>query len=118
MLFDEIENGIVEKELNMQKQYIKDEIVKLEKNMNKEYKQLKTRVINYNLVKFDKLSQISCKPSSVHSENLLQKPGIQSDYQLNQLPKDNVNGFNGKDEYDNQGYLTKLLMAAHQIGLQ
>ena len=37
------------------------------------------------------------------------------DYEINELPFDNVNGFDGSFEYDNNGYLTKLLIETHQI---
>ena len=41
--------------------------------------------------------------------------GIESEYKLNELPYDVVNGFEGKREYDSMGYLTKILMESHHI---
>ena len=41
--------------------------------------------------------------------------GILTDYKQNELPFDNVNGFDGKIEYDRNGYLTKLLISSYRI---
>ena len=41
--------------------------------------------------------------------------GIQPDYKLGEMPFDNVNGYVGTDEYDLNGYLTRLLIASHNI---
>ena len=99
-LFERIRLNVIEKELETQRNFIKNEIHKEEKEM-KEW--------------WNKLVKSNSKFLNVKSNPSQLKQPLQPDFEQNELPFDNVNGFDGSLEYDMNGYLTKLLIATHQI---
>ena len=120
LLFDLINNRVVSDELLIQKQYIKEEMSKIEKEFKHEFKQLKYSIKYYNLANVDGIAQnkLISKFGSGDLMSAQSSKGdntgggglnsvLKSDYTLNELPFDNTNGFDGKIEYDSNGYLTK-----------
>lgn len=116
-LFDTINKDVILKELKHQKQFIKNEIIKLEKDHLSAFRQLKYDIKYLNIAS-EQITQNSCIVD-YHGDNgidlMCDNDKFQIDYELNELPCDNANGFDGKVEYDINGYLTKLLLASHQI---
>ena len=98
LLFEQIRVNVIEKELESQRKFIKESILKEEK----EFRESWNKLVN---------NDIGVKSQS--KTKVIQ--AIKSDYKNKELPYDNVNGFDGSFEYDNNGYLTKLLIATHQI---
>lgn len=47
--------------------------------------------------------------------DLMSENGISVDYDKNELPLDNGDGFDGQKEYSYNGYLSKLLITAYQV---
>ena len=118
-IFDEMKNGIILNELSKQQQFIKNEFIKLEKEYTKQFKQLRENIIEENIgfeghIAQNKLEYFHVKESQF-KQDFMKINGIKSDYATKDMPFDNVNGFNGKFEYDTQGYLTKLLIGSHCI---
>ena len=64
---------------------------------------------------WDELIKVSKVHSKINEKSKNLQQLIETDYEMFELPFDNVNGFDGSYEYDNNGYLTKLLIATHQI---
>ena len=94
----------------MQKQFIKDEIVKMERQFKDEFGRLKYNIQVWNLGKDDHISQRSLVVASNSKLDLMSnKNGGQGiAYLPKQMPFDNVNGYSGMQEYDENYYLTKL----------
>ena len=107
LLFEKIENSVISQELKLQKKYIMNEIIKEESNYLESWNKLKE-------MKFESLNYEIDKRNGTKVKSKCRQV-IKSDYSENELPFDNVNGFNGATEYDNNGYLTKLLIGTHQI---
>ena len=122
-VFEAVEKSPLEAELIKQKEWIKNEIIKMEKNSLNEWKQLKYSIKEKNVGLLDQISQNKLENKYATNTNLeiefkqdfLGDKGIQSEYKLNEMPSNNENGFVGSIECDNRGYLTKILTAAHQI---
>ena len=119
-LFDSVKKSVIENELKMQKMLIQNAIINEEKNNNQLWRKLKSKDIASFQDQSGYLASIKItmkggkhRPSHPTHENFNCIPDWQSD----QLPFDNVNGFNGAAEYDTGGYLTQLLIHAHQIDL-
>ena len=116
LLFNKVELSSIENELMNQKQFIKDEIIKLEKEHLKDWQEVKYSIKVWNVGLYRQISQTKIvNKYTSKMEDLMSEFGIQSDYKLNELPFDNVNGFNGSQECDHRAYLTKLLLASHQV---
>ena len=98
LLFEKTEQNVIENELKSQREFIKNSIIKQEKEWNESWKQLTTFKEEINGLLVSKVTQ-----------------PIDADFQEKELPFDNVNGFNGSFEYDNNAYLTKLLLFAHKV---
>ena len=109
ILFDRVQYGIIMKELNQQKEYIKENIDKMEKLFESEWKKL----LNIKTRTFDSTRSASSRIKYVK----LQQP-IKPKYEARELPFDNVNGFDGTIEYDYNGYLTDLMIAANVLDKQ
>ena len=97
LLFDEIKSNIMDQELKIQQMFIQNNILSIETNNNKAWKRLISDEINQRL--------------SFGRE--IKTP--ESRYNLSSLPFDNISGFDCAKEYDHNGYLTDLLISAHQM---
>ena len=97
LLYDLVESKTLLSQLYDQKKYIYESILSEIKIHNDSWTELMDFKIDNNRKQF------------------ITQEYIKADYESNELPFDNVNNFNGKLEYDNNGYLTKLLIATHQI---
>ena len=100
LLFKRIELNVIEKELNskQQREHIKSSIDIERAKWESDWNKLTSNtfaVINYHNNNSDGNSSKVVQP-------------FQSDFAMKELPFDNVNGFNGSYEYDNNSYLTKL----------
>ena len=118
-LFDITKVEVIEKELLKQKQYLQQQIIKQEKEFGKNWNDLKYSILYRNIGTDHKLSQNRIKVDAtvpkIGKQELMGDEHVSVDYKRRELPFDNVNAFNGEQEYDLYGYLTKLLIAAHKI---
>lgn len=117
LLFDSINNSFINEELLKQKEYIRNEMIKLEKTFSDEFKQLKS-IKEISLGYMNKITQRSVINAYDETTNHMLLNGVtklESGYKLNELPLDNTNGFDGIREYDINGYLTKLLIESQNI---
>lgn len=114
LLFDRVHNSVILDELKHQKQYIKDEIIKIEKENDALWKSLK-----YDIINDESLASRNIRQNQFLDEkfnDLMKNKGIQAEYRESELKFDNnANGFNGAKEYDEGAYLTRLLITAYKI---
>ena len=118
-LFEEIRMSVIEKELHLQKEFLQKEIIKEEKENNENWNSLKYSILPINIGRDDQISQnrlcVDATIPYLRGRELMENGGNKPDYKKTELPFDNVNGYNGIEEYDINGYLTKLLISAHKI---
>ena len=115
-LFELIKNKSIEVEMVKQQQFIKDEICKLDKE---DWNNL----VNFNAplrVVKDNLTQNQALVYSGTQEehelrNVMDNNGINVEFKEKDLIIDHLSGFNGQKLYDNQVYLTRLLIAAYSV---
>ena len=114
MVFNQVNTNVINKELENEKLFIKNEMCKIEKEHFKQWQELKNNIIPY---KFGAAQYNISQVSLINEQgiDLMKEKCVKSDYKLSDMPFDNINGFKGDEEYDYNGYLTKLLMASHQI---
>ena len=93
-LFDKIKRDVVDGELKAQQMYIQNNILSEVKNNNDLWK----RLISNEIEEFKSISSYGQKPK----------------YEFKSLPFDNVNGFDGRKEYD-YNQLTNELISSHYI---
>ena len=115
ILFNQIKTNVVSQEVIKQQKYIKQEMVKIAEKYDHEWEQLRSNIKYENIAFQGKLSQKVLETKFAPITDLMKEKGVKCDYTMNQLPSDNKNGFIGKEECDNNFYLTKLLTASHQI---
>ena len=106
----------IEKKLlfNTVEQFIKNEMCNLETKFEKEFNELKNNIKKYSLGYSNKIAQNKLV-NRMNFKELMQNGGIKCDYSISAMPFDNINGFNGTNEYDVNGYSTKLLIASENI---
>ena len=116
MVFDQVESNVIAKELGHQKQFIKNQMLIIEQEYEHDWKQLKNNIKSCNIGVDNSISQnhliIAETTENEIKENLMEM-GVQSDYNLGDMPFDNANKFKGNEEYDFMGYLTKILMVIY-----
>ena len=120
LLFDQVEEKVVLNELRYQQMFIQNAIISEEKNNNDSWKKLKqfgqTTIRNNindhdaNVTLLSKLLQ--ARRSSWDSSTYEM---LHPSHSLNTLPFDNVNGFDGRKEFDQNHYLTELLILSHEM---
>ena len=122
-LFDQIRSNVVEKELIDQKKFIRDSIIN-ESNKNseawKKLCQLPIKEFSSSLTIWDKNNirdrkRKIGKEKNIWNQMVMGKNIAQTT--IDNLPFDNVNGFNGIKAYDYNVYLSKLLISAYQIDI-
>ena len=99
LLFNQIKLRVIEKELEKQRKCIQENVFKQEKGL--ESSQWWNKIIKCKFLKYSDRGVVTQK--------------LPTDYLMNQLPFDNVNGYNSTYEYDNSCYLTKLLISSHNV---
>ena len=118
ILFETINTNVINKELEKQKEFIKNSIVLQEKQFNESWNKL-LNFKNYCIGIDNQITQnkLIIEDSNNRGDdiNLMKEKGIKPDYRFEELPMNNVNAFDAPSEYDFNGYLTKLLIATHQI---
>ena len=103
LVFDVIESNIIEAQLLKQKEYIRDEIIKLENEWSKDWEAVK------NIQSLNTGRDINIQQNTLEY-------GIPCKYENQlELPKSGVNQFNGAQIYDEYEYLTALLIRSHLI---
>ena len=118
-LFESIQTDVLTNELNIHKEYLRNELIELQTKFKSQFKQLKNNIKEYNLGKDNEISQNELKnryfATIETQQDFMSELGILPFYKSREMPYDNISGFNGKNEYDFNGYLTQLLIASHQI---
>ena len=116
LLFDEIDLGLIEKQLIKQREYIHENILKMEKEFCDDWQEL----VNFSTENLDLIGQM-CQIKLINrynysntNENMMIN-GIKSEYNNNNLIFDYRSGFNASEEYDKHCYLTKLLIYATNV---
>ena len=97
-LFDEIRKDILNKELEIQQMMIQNAVISEEKTNGESWSELK-----------------NWSNMPIADEKELEDSLLKVKYNLDDLPFDNVNGFDGAKEYDHNIYLPQLLILAHKI---
>ena len=85
-IFERIESNVIKKELDAQRKYIKKSIIEEEKQWGEYWKTLKEETF--------------ISKGSAQEQGQAVKQLLKSDFAANELPFDNVNGFDGASEYD------------------
>ena len=98
LIFEEIKKEIIDHEIRIQQMFIQNAIISEELN---------------NKMMWNKL--LSLKYVRPEKSNYELHDLLKAEYSLENLPFDNVNGFDGGKEYDYSVFLTKLLIIAHQM---
>ena len=112
-LFYKINEQSIGIELKKQQQFIKDNIIKMSKNDSDSWNNLVE--IKAKSISSKYLSQLEITRSN-DLLNAMENSGIEIDYKSNkELINDPVSGFAGSNEYNNNGYLVKLLIAANKM---
>ena len=106
LLFDEIGSTVVSNELKYQRMFIQNSIINEEKNNSDSWNKLKEFHASETIGTDD--SNVSGLSTLLQSNKGLEL--LHQTYGINELPFDNVNGFDGCKEYDRNGYLTELLI--------
>ena len=117
LLFDQVEEKVILNELKCQQMFIQNAIISEEKNNKDSFEKLKqfgkTRTNDdTNITLLSKLLQMQRGRSSWDD---LSYEMLHAKHSLNTLPFDNVNGFDGRKEFDQNYYLTELLILSHEI---
>ena len=107
LLFEQIELNVIEKELEKQRELIKKSILKEKQEFSKNWNELVNTT-------YAELNGDAAKRFPMAWDKSVTQI-LELEYNRKELPFDNVNGFDGSYEYDHNGYLTKLLLTAHQI---
>ena len=97
-LFEQINNNVCLSELKLQQEFIKDEMLKIEKNSSKGWDDVMGLPLH-----------LATRP------NLAVKQSMVPTHSETEIPNDIIDGYVGVDEYDHNGYLTELLIAAHKV---
>ena len=118
MLFDRVRHSVIQKELELQKKFIKHAIVEEEKHNEQYWKELRTTIKNFNLGKGGKIRLFETYSQYDIKTDLMDGKGIKPEYDKKSLTIDAQSGFDGITEYDFHGYLSKLLITAHAIDPQ
>ena len=98
-------------ESEAQQQYIQNCIINEEQINTQFWKQL-THVHSVILVTDDSINRDTLSYSKL---TCLHNADIKPDFLIEELPFDNVNGFDVPKEHDHNGYLTKLLIYCYQV---
>ena len=109
LLFDKINLDLISKKLIMQKEFIKNNIIKMEKEFSESWNEL-INFSSYNLDSDNDIRQYKCHKKWWPLRDIMKIKGTQVDYNNNNLINDYTSGFNGSEEYSKHGYLTKLLI--------
>ena len=120
ILFDIVENNVIASELLKQKEFIKNLIVEIEINMLDAWNKLKSfkemnigkdLIIRQNYVCIESENE-----NQNESINIMSQYGIKSKYvNQNELTKSAPHEFDGSVEYDENKFLTSLLIRSHLI---
>ena len=114
-IFDQLENEVILAQLNKQREYIRSNMIELELNYSKQFDRLRSNIKQISASLTSTISQNKLENKYLFGDDFMNKNGILSDYLIKDMPFDGVNGFKRNDEYDLNGYLTKLLIASHNI---
>ena len=117
-IFGKICQDFESTELKQQQTNVKQELTTLQRNDPKLFDNLQNTIREYNLGINNEIShhKVINKYKPKHDYmNDKDCFGIHPSKQLNELPVDFEHDFYGKNEYDYKVYLTKLLIAAHEI---
>ena len=106
LLFNQIKKDILSNELKTQQMFIQNAIISEEKTNNKKWVELRQLSPKESLLEVIK---------ELESDDELSQLLLPVYYNADELPFDNVNGFDGTKEYDHNIYLTQLLITAHQM---
>ena len=119
LLFDEVKEKIVLNELKYQQMFIQNSIINEEKNNHENWQKLKQFGVKKEVASNDDGNMEKCsKLLQFENHKIKACELLHVRYPLNTLPFDNVNGFDGSKEYDHNGYLTELLILAHQTDMK
>ena len=115
-LFHKMMDSVTD-ELRTGKELISDMIRREEKEHSIYWNQLKNSINNFSFNKNDDIRQnrVISRFLADNYKDLMANNKIKIEYKKSELPFDNVNGFNGINAYDYDAYLTKLIIASHQI---
>ena len=100
-LYDKLRQGIVEKKFGEQRDWIKTKSIVHKQRFNVDW---------VNVAKYQLSANVEKK-----GKDCIEKPIVLSDFNGNEFPFDVVNNYNGKFEYEKEGYLTKLIINARQL---
>ena len=119
-LFDEFKETIIAQQIEHQKEYIREQMLELEKNHFSSFQDLQSGIKRFHLdPDYEVLRQSHLDRGKYDRSNIMsEKNGaIHPIYNINELPINNSQGFNGADDYDHNGYLSRLLIVSHQVTL-
>ena len=121
LLFDIIDNDVVSNELIRQKEFIKNEIIKIETNWNKEWNNIQNKIKEKNIAINSNIQQNTCIINDEINEllvttDIMKQFGVQCKYNsINELPSSSIDQFNGSNMYDEYEFLTSLLIRSHLL---
>ena len=114
VIFDEIQSSVVFDELKRQQMFIQNALINEEKNNGLIWKELKEIESKW----WDERDFVQFTgPYGQGPQRIIKAKchSIAPKYHKDELPFDNVNGFDGPKEFDHNLYLTELLIESHII---